>query len=169
MIEIKNFGHVNSEGSLLIYSRDLFLGNIQDHLKSKSIEIIVRERESDFSHNMRKYYFKVVIGELQKAFLSAGMHKTQKDIDYLMRDKYLYYETVDEDTGEFEKHLHTLKKDETQVTRRMFKQYIEDCIRFASQYLHWAIPFPHEILSEEDLTYHQKDIKRMKEAIEKEY
>lgn len=165
MSEITSYGHIDDEGKMSIYSREVFMQRAADYLSGKSIEIVVRERLYFFSEKMRGYYFGVVIPEIRKAYMSIGVLKTLHDTDYEMRDKFLYYEIIDEETGEYEKHLHTLRKGETQVSGRMMREYVDMCIMFAIQNLDWAIPYPSEEFTDDDKTEHQSRIERIKTKI----
>lgn len=153
--EFIQYGHVNQEGKLVIYSQDVFIDKIRKHFIGSSIELVLRERSYHFSNKLRSYYFAVVIREIQKAYLATGVNKSCHDIDYEMRDKFLYYEEVDTDTGEYEKIIHTLRDADTTVTQSMMKQYIEMCIMWTAQALEWVIAYPNEFLEENDMTENQ--------------
>lgn len=154
--EFTTYGSVDKDGNLSIYNRSVFLKNIKDYFKSTSVELVFRERQYRFSDRMRGYYFGVLIKEIQKAWLSTGVIKSLNDIDIEMRDKFLYYEEVDEETGLYEKHLHTLKKSDTKVSKQMMREYCERCIIWTAQNLQWAIAMPSEEFTENDMTEHQR-------------
>lgn len=153
--EIIQYGHVNENGKVILYNENYLKSNIKKYFLKTSIEVIFKERFFVFSSKMRNYYFAVVVSEIRKAYLSIGEHKSKADIDYEMRDKFLYYEEVNPDTGLFEKYIHTLKDSDTKVSDKMMKEFIDMCILWAAQSLEWVIPYPSEVLGEEDMTEHQ--------------
>lgn len=155
MKEIKAFGHVNGESELSIYSRDLFMSGLS-HFNQSNVEIIIRERFRPFSDQMREYYFAVIVREVQKAFRYVGVIKTLKDTDYYLRYLFLYTEEYDEETDQWSKTLHTLKKGESEVSMKMMKEYCDLCIIFSAQSLDWPIPFPNEELEHEEKMDRQK-------------
>ena len=159
------FGHVDKDGRLVIYNRDLFIGAVKEHFKEMSIEFIIKERPYKLSDKLRSYYFAVVVKQIQSAYRSIGEIKSMHDIDYEMRDRFLYYEEFNEETGEFEKYLHTLRRDETKVSQKMMLAYIEDCIRWTAINLEWAIPFQSEEFTENDMTEHQQNIQSIKRIL----
>lgn len=159
--EAKTFGSVTPEGKLTIYNRDLFYQTIEGKFKSTSIELVIKERFYKFNDSQRSYYFGVIIPEMQMAFRSLGVIKSRDEIDKEMRDKFLYYEEVNPDTGQYEKFLHTLKNGDTSVSKKMMREYCELCIIWSVQNLEWAIPYPNEVMSEDDYTDHQKNIKNI--------
>lgn len=149
-------GHVNSEGKLSIYDTDAFKERIQKQFISMNVEIIVREGHNQFTDGMRGYYYKIIVPEIQKAFEASGVIKSRKVIDYDMRELFLYTEFWNQDKGEYEKEYHTLRKDETQVTGRMMKEYCEKCIIWCINKLDWAIPYPNEVFTFQDMTDKQR-------------
>ncbi len=151
------YGHVDSKGKLAIYNRDLFNRTIKDYFKSTSIELIISQKTYEFSDVMRSYYFAVVVKEVQKAYRSTGVIKSLKDVDSELRGMFLYNETYDEVKGVWETELHTLKKGDTLVTKKMMSEFVDLVIAWAIQNLDWAIPYPSENMDEDDFTEHQKN------------
>lgn len=156
MKEIIFQGHVNKDSQLSIYNRELFLIQLS-RFNNNSVDIIVREKQSKFNDSYRNYYFAVIVSEIQKAYLSTGVIKSKKEVDDELRNLFLYEEIIDEETGEYEKILHTLKKGDTKVTSGMMKEYCELCIIFASVNLGWAIPYPNEDLTIDKMTERQQN------------
>lgn len=156
--ELIKYGHVDDNGKLFIYQKDDFHSKIKSNFKKTSIEIILREKLYKFSDNRRSYYFGVIVKEIQKAWLSTGIIKSLKDVDIELRNKFLYHETLNEDTGLFEKTIHTLRKYDTSVSVKMMKDYCEHCIIWSIQNLDWAIPYPNEDFGPEDMTEKQNVI-----------
>jgi len=153
------YGHIDEKGVLSIYNRLLLDSTLKTYFKKTSIEIVFSEKTSAFSDNMRSYYFGVVVKEVQKAYLSTGVVKSLKDIDYELRGLFLYKEFYNENKGVWETEPHTLKKGDTEVTRQMMRGFIDMVIAWSIQNLDWAIPYPSEDMGKEDYTNHQKNSK----------
>ena len=144
--EITVYGHVNKDGKMSLYNRDLFLQSIKENFESGLIELVVKKRFFPFSDKHRGFYFGVLLKHVQAGWKSYGTIKSLKQVDEELREKFLYWEEVDEETGEITKHIHTLKKSETQVTKSMMKEFVEHCIRWTAQNLEYIVPFPSEEL-----------------------
>jgi hypothetical protein len=143
--EFTTYGHVDGKGKLSIYNQKGFIKKIHDYFKNSSIEILFKNRFYKFSDKARSYYFAVIVKEIQKGWLATGVIKSLKDIDLEMRDKFLFYEELNEETGMYEKYLHTLKKGDTAVSKKMMREYCDMCIIWSVQCLGWQIPYPSEV------------------------
>lgn len=158
MTEVKliasEYGTINDKGQLSIYNRDLFLKRVT-RFPSQNIEIQIIKREGAFTHQMLKYYFSVIVPEVQKGLLYAGNDITKGDTDHMLRNKFLYIEVYNSENDRWEKKMHRLNNQESEVTFGMFKTFMEDCIRFAAQYLDWAVPYPNEIFTSSEYTESQ--------------
>lgn len=150
------YGHVNSKGVLSIYNRSQLNKSLKEHFNGTSIELVITEKVYEFSDKMRNYYFAVVVKEVQKAWNYTGIVKTLKTIDSELRSMFLCKEFYNEDLGKWEFENHTLRKGETEVTQKMMSDFIEKVIIWSIQNLNWAIPYPSEQLTQEDLTEHQR-------------
>lgn len=155
MNDFTTYGHVDNDGVLSIYNRSVFVSNIKDYYNT-SVQLVFGERFYQFSDKQRGYYFAVIVKEIQKAWLTSGVVKSRASVDAEMRDKFLYFEELNEDTGLFEKYPHTLKKGDTQVSKKMMRDYCEKCIIWCVQNLNWAIAYPSEEFTKEDMTDTQK-------------
>ncbi len=144
---IHSYGHVNQDGELSIYHRKDFVSKVKNDFKNTSVELIVQPRFKEFSDDHRGYYFGVVVKETQKAMRYSGNFMSLKEVDYFLRERFLYVEKFNDEEGEFVKELHTLRKGETKVSSTMMKEYCEMCIIFLAQWLNWPIPYPNEILT----------------------
>ena len=68
-----------------------------------------------------------------------------------MRSLFLFEETYDAKTDTWKKENHTLKKKKnSKVTVSMFRHFIQNCIRWAAEYLNWPIGFPNEIIDDNE-------------------
>ncbi len=153
--EFITYGHVDADGNISVYNKETTLKRVSDDFRKTSIEIVFRERFFRFKDSQRGYYYGVILKEIQLAWKASGVLKSISDIDYEFRNKYLYYETLNEDTGVFEKTIHTLKKHDTAVSQKMMREYCECCIIWTIQNLDWAIPYPNEDFKDEDMTEKQ--------------
>jgi hypothetical protein len=103
--EFTTYGHVDGKGKLSIYNQKGFIKKIHDYFKNSSIEILFKNRFYKFSDKARSYYFAVIVKEIQKGWLATGVIKSLKDIDLEMRDKFLFYEELNEDADFFTNHV----------------------------------------------------------------
>ncbi len=144
------FGHVDDQGKLQIYNQDDLRAKLQGPLLRTSVELRIRERQWPFSEAMRKYYFAVIVKEIQKAWRAAGEIKSLEEVDTDLRLKFLYKETRDPETDTWIREPHTLRKGETEVTKKMMREFCDLCIIWAVQALDWPVPYPGEQLSREE-------------------
>lgn len=151
------FGHVDDQGKLHIYNQDDLKDKLKGPFLRTSIELRIRERPWPFSDSQRGYYFGVIVKEIQAAWRAAGEIKSQKEVDTELREKYLYQEKLDPETDTWIKEIHTLRKGESQVTKKMMREYCELCIIWAVQALDWPIPYPGEELSLEEDPHRVED------------
>lgn len=159
--EFTTYGHVDGEGKLSIYNKDIFTNTVKNHFKNTSVQLVFGERFYSFTDGQRSYYFAVIVKQIQKAWLASGVVKSLKEVDYDLRGRFLYFEELNEETGEYEKQLHTLKKGDTSVSKKMMREFCEKCIIWAVQNLSWAIPFPNEEFTVDDMTEHQRTVKKI--------
>jgi hypothetical protein len=165
--EVISFGHVNGEGDLALYDKKSFLTAIKSKLKNSSIELIARERFYPFSDAQRAYYFAVIVTETKKAFLSSGVLKSLKETDTFLREQFLFKETLNPETGNYEKEVYSLGNLNQEVSKKMMREFCETCIIFCITSLDWAIPFPNEIFGPNEMTEKQKNVssgKTLKES-----
>ena len=133
-----------------------FDDNIQKMFTGTTVEIEFRERFYELSDGRRAYYFAVIVPEIQKAYAATGVVKSKAEVDTEMRERFLFYEELNTESGEYESCVHTLRKGETKVSRRMMQECCDMCIIWAAQNLDWAIPFPNEEMLAEYMTEKQK-------------
>jgi hypothetical protein len=145
------YGHVDSEGRIRIYHLDVLQHALEERFSAKSIMITYAERTYQFSDGLRNYYFGPMLTEMQRAFYDAGWDISKKEIDTWLRSQFLYFETYDPETDTWIRENHTLKKKkDSEITPRMFRHYIDNCIRFAAEYLSWPIAYPNEELNDNE-------------------
>ena len=147
-------GTIDDRGKLKVYNKQHFFDRVGTY-RETNIEILIVERSSGFTDQMRKYYFTVVVPEIRNAYRAFGHEKTLKEVDAELRDMALFYEFWDDDKKIWVRIPHRLSNDESEVTYSQFKDYLEWCIRYAAQTLEWSIAFPNEVLQREDLTDRQ--------------
>lgn len=150
---VRHFGEIEN-GKLYIYDRDGFGKRIFDCPNQKVI-IEVHTRSGTISHQLRKYYFGVLLKEAQIAFWNAGYEYDLDTIDHTFRMKALYKDVFDDEQQRYRKEPHTLKDSETEVTMKQFIYFIEYIIRFLAINLDYVASYPNEILGPKDLTEKQ--------------
>jgi hypothetical protein len=156
--EVISFGHVNGEGELSLYDKKSFSLAVKNKLKNKSIELIARERFYPFSDKQRAYYFAVIVTEAKHAFLSSGVLKSLKETDTFLRESFLFKETLNPETGIYEKEVYSLGNLNQEVSKKMMREFCEMCIIFCATSLDWAIAFPSEIFGPNDMMERQSEI-----------
>jgi hypothetical protein len=153
-IVASEFGKITDNGTMFIYNRPQFVKRIST-FKNQNIEITITKRGGSFTHQQRKYYFSVIVPELQKAFYYHGNQLSKSEVDYLLRERMLFKETYDPELDEWKREGHRLNNQESEVTFDMFKKFMEDCVIFAAVELDWAVPYPNEMLKVNDFTQSQ--------------
>ena len=148
------FGTIDPQGKLNIYNRDHFLKRVARY-PATNIEFMVIKREGGFTHPMRTYYFTVLVPEMQKAFEYTGVHMSRGEVDYWLREQFLYNEEYDPETDEWIKTPCRLNNEDSDVGFSRFKTYLETIIQFAATDMDWSIAYPNEILSLDDYTERQ--------------
>lgn len=144
-------GTIGSDGKLKIFNKDLFLHRIST-FPSQNVEIQIIKREGSFTHQQRKYYFSVIVPEIQKALLYYGNNYSKSETDHFLRERFLSFEDFSEETGRFIKKPHRLSDSDSTVGFSQFQRFLEFCIMFAAQELNWAVPYPNEQFRVSDYT-----------------
>lgn len=140
---ISTKGEVDENGNIKMYSPGEYRKELKTALNGKKI-IFKAVEFNPFSDEQRRYYFGVICKEARKAFMYVGYNYSLNDVDLFLRDLDLYYEVVNPETGLFEKHLHTLKRDSTEVTPKRMREYTNFCIIWVAKNLDYPIPYPNE-------------------------
>lgn len=154
--QITFYGFVNDEGKLKIDDAVTFSRKLKNTFTKTNVEIVVRERYYQFSSKLRSYFFKVIVPEIQAGYLATGTIKSRQEVYEELKYKFLYYEEVNPETGNYERFIHSLSDNNTQVTNSMMKAFIEKCIIFAATNLDWQVPYPSEDFGYNDLSETQK-------------
>jgi hypothetical protein len=149
--ELTMFGNVDKNGVVTLYGRDTFMKHVKNGFREQKIQFTLSKRIYEFSDSQRAYYFAVITKGIQDGYNYSGVTKSRNDIDLEMREKFLYYEEVNEETGFLEKHLHTLKKGNGIVSSSMMRIFCQMCIIWTKENLIWSIPFPNEEFDEWEL------------------
>jgi hypothetical protein len=123
------------------------------------------------SHQQRKYYFSVIVPEVQRALYHAGIQKTREETDDMLRDLFLSHQEYDEDTDTWTKTRRRMSLAETDISAREFNQFVNFVVQWAIEILDWALPYPNEIFTFKDFSksqiesLHSKPKKREKNAV----
>lgn len=141
----KVFGHVNSQGILRIYHRDVMEQKLK-RMSRTSVEIEILEQDEELQNNWRSYYFAVVVKEWKRLLHYLGNPATLADTDTLLRQMFLFKEKYNPETDTWSKEIHTLRAGETEVSQKEFRFFIDQCIKKAAE-LDWEIPYPNEQLN----------------------
>ena len=150
----REYGAVDSLGNLKIYNKEQFLERLKA-VAPVNIEVVIRRRSGSFSNQSRKYYFSVIVPEVQRALTYLGYDITKENTDRFLRHLFLYTETYNPDDDTWGREPRRLSAAETDVTATEFRDYCEKIVRWAVMELDWAIPFPNEVFREKDFTQSQ--------------
>jgi hypothetical protein len=143
----REYGYIDKDGKLNVYNRDQFTDRIA-RFKNHSVEIIMVRRQETLSHQQRKYYFSVVVPEVQNAIKeSNGENYTKDEVDTFLRETFLFTEVRDEDTDTFKRVKRRLSNQETDVTTKEFAEFINNVVQWVAENLDYQIPFPNEIFN----------------------
>ena len=140
------FGHVNADGQLRIYNKDIFERKIA-LLAKTHVEIEIVPRTDNLQHNWRSYYFGIVVKQWQDLLFYLGESKSLHDVDYMLRSLFLYKEIYDEKNDIYHRELHTLRDGDTEIGAPRFKHYVQQCIQLAAE-MDWQIPLPGELIED---------------------
>lgn len=150
----REFGVINKKGVLKIYNREQFVDRLKQ-LKATNVEIIVTERRGTFSEQQRRYYFSVIVKEIQNGLNYHGIEMTLEEVDKYLRDKFLCREEYNEETDSWERPERRFSKHITTVTKEEFNKFVDKVVRWAIIDLDWAVPYPNEIFHSKDFTESQ--------------
>lgn len=142
--EITARGMITENNEFKIYESEYFKGKVINNFKGKKIRIIVEEEENYVSLPQLKYYFGVMVQGIVDHYLEGGVKVSKTEIDYLLRDNFLYEEIVDLITGEIKKRPMALNSRETKVGTKRMMVFFEDVMQWASEEIGLYIPEPNE-------------------------
>lgn len=137
---MKYNGRITPQGVLVISNRKLFDESIRC-LSSKSdvdVTIEVKKRKKHRSDLQNRYYFGVVVHLITDRLRELGHEVDKDDTHNFLKGKFLYSELVNEASGEIER----IPKKTPDCTTIEFIEYMEDCKRWAAQFLDIYIPDP---------------------------
>lgn len=156
----REFGHVDENGDLKIYNRDQFLERVKV-FAGQNVELVLLKRTGTVSHQQIKYYFAVIVPEVQKCFHwlgdRLGIGKDRSTVDHWLRVNFLYLEEYHPETDSWSSRYRRLNAVETDVSIREFAQFIDDVVIWFARELKWSLPYPNELFNENDMTLAQRD------------
>ena len=111
----------------------------------KEVQIVIEKKKKARSLLQNAYYFAVCIPMVREGLKDTGWKLSKEDTHEFLKDKFLFKEVVNENTGE----LKNIKIGSSELTTVQFMDYIADIQQFASEYLSINIPEPGEQLTVE--------------------
>ena len=139
--QVEALGVVTKQGILEIYSQPQFLKEICRRWPEKEIILIAKKKVKTVTNKQRGYYFGVICTLIEKRFEEWGNEITQRQVDFMLREMYLFDEIVTPH-GEVIKKILSLKDMAGEVGRRRMSKYWEQCWQWAAETLDLVIPSP---------------------------
>lgn len=126
-------GHIKLTRTIVEGAAKMFPG--------KEIILTIEDAENIRTLDQNKYYFAAIVNPITEAFNDAGERFEPDEVHEILKYKFLRVVDIDEWTGE-------IKTEYVRSTAKLkiyeFCFYLEDCIRFAAEYLQLAIKPPAE-------------------------
>lgn len=132
------FGHMPLQGKLQCQPFALLL----ETLRGKSIKIEVSDAKPSRSSQANRYYWGVVVFLIWKGLKDQGWEMTREGTHEMLRVRFLSEDRPINEDGEFV----TVVRSTTDLSTEEFGVYLEQCVRFAAEYLNVTIPAPGEQL-----------------------
>ncbi len=112
-----------------------------DPLDGQEVDIIIKKRVKSRSNNQNKFYWGVFLPAVKYGLLDAGhFMSNEEQVHDLLKLKFLKYNSVNEDTGEFIEALGST----TTMSTFEFETYLTNIRAWAAEYLNCVLPFPNE-------------------------
>jgi hypothetical protein len=86
-------GEITEQGELMVYGKDR-LKDFYRQNKGERVSIRIEKCSLGETDSLLRFYYSVIIPQLQEAFKKTGTHMLQNKIDELLRNEYCG--TVDE-------------------------------------------------------------------------
>lgn len=115
-----------------------------DYFEGKEIEITIAKKRKIRSNPQNAYYHGVVVELLKQAIRKEwGEIWNSEKCHELLKNRFLYFEKVNEETGEVIK----LPKSTTECTTSEFEDYMVECREFLLEWFNVDCPLPGEQIS----------------------
>lgn len=147
-------GFIDSEGKLHVYNRELMHQRVSQYAKT-NVVVTIEKYEKSISHQQRKYYFSIVLRELQNAYWTFGIDKSKEELDHQMRMMFLYREEYNPESDTWTREPRRLSDNESTVSFAEFTVFLEKIIWYAAAHLEWSIPYPNEVMTAREYTDRQ--------------
>lgn len=141
-MKIEYFGHIK-DGLLKITDRRKFDADMVEYFSESPVEIIIQHRKKRRSLNLNNYYWGIVVTLITEALRDLGNEVDKETTHQFLKCRFHYKEIVNEESGEVIK----IPQTTTQMSNTEFMEYMEECKRFAAQFLNTIIPDPNEDLT----------------------
>lgn len=105
----------------------------------KKIEVTIRKKRKHRSGAQNSFYWGVVVEMVRIGLNDLGEAFTAEEVHDILKCKFLKRQKIDETTGEL---LFEYLGSTAKLTTVEFMTYIEECSRFAAEFLGVAIPEP---------------------------
>lgn len=112
--------------------------------EGKEIKITIERKRKVRSNPQNAYYYGVVVELLKQAIRKEwGEIWNSEKCHELLKNRFLYFEKINEDTGEIIK----LPKSTTECTTSEFEDYMTECREFLLEWFGVTVPLPNEQIS----------------------
>ena len=137
MSEVKAFGHIDENGKMTLFSRDIFINDLKA-LSGSIIQLVV-SKAGKRSSPQNRYYWGGVLPIVREGLKDLGTPLSIEQVHDLMKFKFLLIEYVTSD-GEIIKSIGSTKA----LSKEQFNEYIESIKQWSAEYLNVYIPDPNQ-------------------------
>lgn len=130
-------GKVTDDGTLILPGRKIRAEVVV--FAGKEIEVTIRKKRKGRGDPQNRFYWGIVVEMTRLGFRDLGERFTREEVHDILKCKFLKRQKTDETTGEV---LYEYLESTTRLTTVEFIDYIEECSRFAAEFLGVAIPEP---------------------------
>ena len=129
----EHYGHFDKAGKLHARSFVAELGA----MKAKGVPVVltVEEFRAKRSNPQNRYYWSVVVALIHRALNEGGIEVTREGTHDLLKFRFLK-----EDHRVGPEEVITTVRSTTELDKLEFGTYLDECIRFAAEYLNVVIP-----------------------------
>lgn len=105
----------------------------------KEIEVTIQRKKKHRSDPQNRYYWGVVVEMIRAGMKDMGDEVTVEQVHEFLKWRFLRVQKVDENTGEV---LYEYAGSTRKLGTIAFSEYVENCCKFAGEYLGVEIPLP---------------------------
>lgn len=139
----QTFSGKKKDGKFHIWRRKEMQELLDSVEEGVELEIIIQKKKKKRSLPQNRYYHSCVIPAVYDGLVDIGYSKKELSYDIVheyLKDKFLYTDVVNEDTGEVIK----MPKGTSELSTSEMMDYIADIQQFASEFLGIYIPEPNQ-------------------------